>query len=192
MLMIESLFRPTSALAIWHLLVTELPSSFWFVVVVFVPFLEENQFRGWPAISAGEMSIWRGRQQGGYLCACDVCACVLQSLTKTMGDPCVQLQPNLSPTSNSCNVPAAAVSTAACISSWVCCSHGVLCPVSPESPGLAAAGSAERFCCVHGACKNEAAIYTSKCGNKGMTKGVSPLKHTLQHSRLLSGKKSDL
>lgn len=56
MLMIESLFRPTSALAIWHLLVTELPSSFWFVVVVFVPFLEENQFWGRPAISAGEMS----------------------------------------------------------------------------------------------------------------------------------------
>lgn len=54
--MIESLFRPTSARAIWHLLVTELPSSFWYVVVVFVPVLEENQFWGQPAISMGEMS----------------------------------------------------------------------------------------------------------------------------------------
>lgn len=121
-----------------------------------------------------------------------------------MCDPCVQFQPNLSLTSNSCNIPAASVSTAACFSSWVRYSHGALFPLSPELPGLAvgvllrvaqpphrssATGSAERFCCVHGACKNEAAIYTSKCGNKGMTKGVSPLKRTLQHGRLLSEKK---
>lgn len=84
MLMIESLFRPTSALAIWHLLVTELPSSFWFVVVVFVPFLEENQFRGRPAISAGEMSTWRGRQQGGRdptTCVHVMCVPVCYSLS---------------------------------------------------------------------------------------------------------------
>lgn len=44
------------------------------------------------------------------------------------------------------------------------------------------------FCWVCGACRNEALIYTSKCGVKGMTIGISALKHTLQHSRLLSKK----
>lgn len=36
--------------------------------------------------------------------------------------------------------------------------------------------------------RNGALIYTSKCGIKGLTTGISALKHTLQHSRLLSKK----
>jgi len=39
---------------------------------------------------------------------------------------------------------------------------------------------------VHGAWRKEALIYTAESGVKGMTVGISALKHTLRHSRLLS------
>lgn len=45
---------------------------------------------------------------------------------------------------------------------------------------------------MHGACRTEALIYTSKCDVKDMTIGISAPKHTLQHSRLLSKKKNPL
>lgn len=123
------------------------------------------------------------------LCPQEVGVCGLLSPSEVIFEPCILSV--LFVTELSCNIPAAPRCTAEDRHAAQCMLRPV---VSLELPVPVVVSARTLHCWqlqVLLGIRNGALIYTSKSGIKGLTTGISALKHTLQHSKPLS-KKSPL